>query len=380
MGFVIIILALIATAFMLSYFFPWAVCKLVGIFIKPVGKIARKAGKVFLAVAVSCFIFGLGFGWRLLKVRHVDIFFDDLPEAFDGYKIAQLSDLHLGTYSRSHGFIAREVRRTMAEQPDLIVFTGDIVNFMPKELRSFTDILSGLHAPDGVWSIMGNHDYVMYNDKLTAAQRAHCIQEIQDMERSMGWHLMLNENIILRRARNYISQSSSHAATSPATPSSNSSNAASNFTNEGAQAVPQSCVDSIALIGVEHQGRKAPYPRRADLPKALSGLPDGIFKILLSHDPTFWDSTVLPYTDIDLTLSGHTHAFQFRLWNFSPCRLRFKRWAGLYTAPNTSSREANSRATEADDRKLFISTGSGGNVPFRFGSWPEIDIITLHRR
>jgi predicted MPP superfamily phosphohydrolase len=280
----------------------------------------------------------------------------------------------------------------MEEHPDLIVFTGDIVNFMPKELRSFTDILSGLHAPDGVWSIMGNHDYVMYNDKLTAAQRAHCIQEIQDMELSMGWHLMLNESIILRRAR---SQSSSPAATSPsstnpsatnpaststATPSSNSPNAASNSTNEGAQTVPQSCVDSIALIGVEHQGRRAPYPRRADLPKALSGLPDGIFKILLSHDPTFWDSTVLPYTDINLTLSGHTHAFQFRLWNFSPCRLRFKRWAGLYTAPDTSSKEVNSRASEADDRKLFISTGSGGNVPFRFGSWPEVDIITLHRR
>jgi predicted MPP superfamily phosphohydrolase len=359
MGFVIIILALIATAFMLSYFVPWAVCKLVGIFIKPVGKIARKAGKVFLAVAVSCFIFGLGFGWRLLKVRHVDIFFDDLPEAFDGYKIAQLSDLHLGTYSHSHGFISHEVSRTMAEHPDLIVFTGDIVNFMPSELRSFTDILSGLHAPDGVWSIMGNHDYVMYNDKLTAAQRARCIQEIQDMERSMGWHLMLNENIILRRASNHGSQSSVPADTTIAS---------------------QSCMDSIALIGVEHQGRRAPYPQRADLSKALSGLPDGIFKILLSHDPTFWDSTVLPRTDIDLTLSGHTHAFQFRLWNFSPCRLRFKRWAGLYTAPDASSKETSSGTAKTDDRKLFISTGSGGNVPFRFGSWPEIDIITLHRR
>ncbi|MDD7455540.1 MAG: metallophosphoesterase [Bacteroidales bacterium] len=161
MTFIFVIFALIATAFSASYFLPWAVSKLVGIFIKPVGKHARKVGKLFFIGAFCCFIFGLGFGWRLITVRHVDIFFDDLPVTFDGYKIAQLSDLHLGTYHFSHKAIAREVRKTLAEQPDIIVFTGDIVNLMPSELRSFTEILSGLHAPDGVWSIMGNHDYVV---------------------------------------------------------------------------------------------------------------------------------------------------------------------------------------------------------------------------
>lgn len=342
MIFAIMILALIAAAFALSYLLPWALCRLVGIFIRPVGRNSRKVGMAFLACAAACFVFGLAFGWRIVTVRHVDISFDNLPEDFDGYKIAQLSDLHLGTYSHSHKTIAREVRRTLEEKPDLIVFTGDIVNFMPAEMRSFTEILSELNAPDGVWSIMGNHDYVMYNERLTAAQRASCIQEIQDMERAMGWNLMLNQNTLIKHGG-----------------------------------------DSIALIGVENQGNRLPYPRRAELPKALSGLPDGIFKILLSHDPTFWDSAVLPQTDIDLTLSGHTHAWQFRLWNFSPCRLMFRRWAGLYTAPEPASNLSTNAAAKIamePGRKLFISTGSGGNIPFRFGSWPEICIITLHRR
>ena len=351
MTFIFVIFALVATAFSVSYFLPLAVSKLIGIFIKPVGKHARRIGKVFFVGAVCCFIFGLAFGWRLVTVRHVDIFFDDLPEAFDGYKIAQLSDLHLGTYRFSHKTIAREVRKTMAEQPDIIVFTGDIVNFMPSELRPFTEILSGLRAPDGVWSIMGNHDYVMYNDRLTASQRARCIQEIQDMERSMGWRLLLNENAVIRHGK-----------------------------------------DSIALIGVENQGRRYPYPQRANLPKALSGVPDGMFKILLSHDPTFWESTVLPQKDIDLTLSGHTHAWQFRLWGISPSMLIFRQWAGLYTAPSalapaaalsvpaSSAPNTAPNAAHAVIQKLFVSTGSGGNIPFRFGSWPEIDILTLRRR
>lgn len=351
MTFIFVIFALVATAFSASYFLPLAVSKLIGIFIKPVGKHARRIGKVFFVGAVCCFIFGLAFGWRLVTVRHVDIFFDDLPEAFDGYIIAQLSDLHLGTYRFSHKTIAREVRKTMAEQPDIIVFTGDIVNYMPSELRPFTEILSGLHAPDGVWSIMGNHDYVMYNDRLTASQRARCIQEIQDMERSMGWRLLLNENAVVRHGK-----------------------------------------DSIALIGVENQGRRYPYPQRANLPKALSGVPDGMFKILLSHDPTFWESTVLPQKDIDLTLSGHTHAWQFRLWGISPSMLIFRQWAGLYTAPSalapaaalsvpaSSAPNTAPNAAHAVIQKLFVSTGSGGNIPFRFGSWPEIDILTLRRR
>ena len=158
---------------------------------------------------------------------------------------------------------------------------------------------------------------------------------VQDMERSMGWRLLLNENAVIRHSK-----------------------------------------DSIALIGVENQGRRYPYPQRANLPKALSGVPDGMFKILLSHDPTFWESTVLPQKDIDLTLSGHTHAWQFRLWGISPSMLIFRQWAGLYTAPSALA----PAAAHAVIQKLFVSTGSGGNIPFRFGSWPEIDILTLRRR
>jgi predicted MPP superfamily phosphohydrolase len=117
-----------------------------------------------------------------------------------------------------------------------------------------------------------------------------------------------------------------------------------------------------------------------------------MFKILLSHDPTFWESTVLPQKDIDLTLSGHTHAWQFRLWGISPSMLIFRQWAGLYTAPSalapaaalsvpaSSAPNTAPNAAHAVIQKLFVSTGSGGNIPFRFGSWPEIDILTLRRR
>ena len=122
--------------------------------------------------------------------------------------------------------------------------------------------------------------------------------------------------------------------------------------------------DSIALIGVENDGLP-PFPERGDLMKAQKGLPDGIFKILMSHDPTHWHRKVLPDTDIDLTLSGHTHAMQLKIGNFSPSMFVYPEWGGLYTD---------------GARLLYVSTGTGGNIAFRWGAWPEIDVITLKKR
>ena len=143
------------------------------------------------------------------------------------------------------------------------------------------------------------------------------------MERSAGMDLLLNENRIIRHG-----------------------------------------CDSIALIGVENDGRP-PFPERGDLTKAQTGLPSGIFKVLMSHDPTHWRRKVLPDTDIDLTLSGHTHAMQFRIGNFSPSMFLYHEWGGLYSE---------------GERRLFVSTGTGGNIAYRWGAWPEIDVLVLRRK
>ncbi|MCQ2147964.1 MAG: metallophosphoesterase [Bacteroidales bacterium] len=268
-------------------------------------------------------LFGLSFGWKLVTVREVALSFEDLPEAFEGYKIVQISDWHLGTYDRSKETIEKEVQKANALNPDAIVFTGDIVNGDPEELEAFIPILSKLSAKDGVFSVMGNHDYCMYGSARGEAAIKASIGKIQDMERSMGWRLLLNENEVITRGN-----------------------------------------DSLAIVGVENDGTP-PFPQNGDLVKAQEDLEEGTFKVLLSHDPTHWKRKVLPETDIQLTLSGHTHAMQFRLWGISPSRIGYNEWAGLY---------------RSGERKLFVCTGSGGNVPFRFGAWPEIVCITLHRK
>ena len=300
----------------------WGLGKFAGMFIPAAAAIGKWVGVIAAACLMLLYFFGFLFGWKTVKVRRVDLPFKNLPAGFDGYRIAQVSDWHLGTYSKNHATIEKEVRKLMAEKPDLIVFTGDIVNYEPSELRPFIELLSTLDAPDGVWSIMGNHDYCMYYLGNTPEIQARHISELQELERSMGWKMLLNEHIVI-----------DHAG------------------------------DSLALIGVENDG-EPPFPQYSDLPKALSGLPDGIFKILLSHDPTHWRREVLPRTDIDLMLAGHTHAWQFRIGKLSPAMFTFKEWGGLY---------------EEGERKLFVSTGSGGNIRFRFGAWPEIDILTLRK-
>lgn len=278
-----------------------------------------------LVALVTCAAFAYGFvrGWKDVRIRETAIVSEELPAAFDGYRIVQLSDLHVGTFGSDTAHLQRIVDAVLQADPDLIVFTGDLVNSSPDELTPFMETLSRLHARDGVYSVLGNHDYCTYRHYDSPDGAARSLTELKSRERALGWDLLLNESRIVRRG-----------------------------------------TDSIALIGVENSGRP-PFPSRGDLPRALSGVPDGTFKILLSHDPTHWRREVLPRTDIQLTLSGHTHAMQLKIGSFTPARWSYPEWGGTY---------------REDNQTLYVSLGAGGTVPFRFGAWPEINLLTLHRK
>lgn len=286
---------------------------------------ARCSDTIALSIAAAAallFLYGFLFGWKRITVKELEITSPRLPAAFDGYRIAHISDLHLGTYGGDTTFVSRFVEQVNALRPDIILFTGDLVNTSAGEIAPHAGVLSRLAAPDGVAAVLGNHDYCEYGLYDTRDGAIRQRDMLMESEKAMGWRLLRDGNTILRRG-----------------------------------------ADSIALIGVENTGRP-PFPARGNLHRAMQELPEGIFKILMTHDPSHWRREVLPATDIDLTLSGHTHAVQLRIGNFSPAQWVYPEWGGLYTEQG---------------RMLHVSVGTGGTVPFRLGAWPEIDIITLRR-
>lgn len=268
-------------------------------------------------------VYGITYGWRNITIEKLDLSFNSLPKEFDGYKIVQLSDQHIGTYDLAPETVTKIVNQVNSLHPDLIVFTGDIVNSSPEELDRYIDVLSDLKATDGVISILGNHDYCLYrNYENSDDNPAKSLERVEAKEKAMGWQLLLNESRIIKRGEN-----------------------------------------EIAVIGVENSGGKN-FIDRSDLRKALNNIPEDDFKILLSHDPSHWRREVLPNTNVNLTLSGHTHAMQFKLGNFSPSKWTYKEWGGLYNE---------------NGRMLHVNTGTGGNIAFRFGAYPQITLITLRK-
>lgn len=302
-----------------------------------------KVGLIIALLLAAAMVCGYAFGWKHLVTKEVTISCADrLPAAFKGYRIAQISDLHIGTFKNDTAHVRRIVESVNALHPDLIVFTGDLVNFSPDEIKPFQDILSRLSAPDGVVAILGNHDYCLYApDHSPAASRANT-EAVCRIEKEMGWHLLRNESLAISR---------------PINPPSANPGAVN-----GASTAQDAPAALLYIIGVENIS-KPPFPSRGDLGKALAGVPTEVFKILLSHDPSHWRREVIGQpSHIDLTLSGHTHAMQLSILGLSPSRLFFKEWGGHY-------REGS--------RHLFVCTGTGGNVPFRLGAWPQISLITL---
>jgi hypothetical protein len=289
---------------------------------QPALGIGNGTGIAVGAVVSVAMLYGLLFGWKQLTVRNIDLAFDDLPEAFNGYRVAQLSDMHVGSYGTSPAFLEKVVQRVHDEQPDLIVFTGDLINTTPDEIPPFEHVLAQLHAKDGVLAVLGNHDYCLYGVGPRPTDPQDGAKQVVEAERRMGWQVLLNEHRLVRRGN-----------------------------------------DSIAIVGVENTG-KPPFPEIGDLRGAMAGLSDSTFRILLSHDPSHWRMEVLPATTIPLTLSGHTHAAQFKIGAWSPSRWLYPEWSGLY---------------EEGKQRLYVSEGIGGTIRFRFGATPEIIVLTLHQ-
>lgn len=262
-----------------------------------------------------------------IDVREVDVVIPDLPEAFDGYAIAQISDLHIGTFGSDTSFVAKVVNRVNGLDADVIAFTGDIVNRKTTELVPFVKTLAQLHARDGVYSILGNHDYGDYYTWSSPAEKQRNMSDLIRYQNEMGWRMLNNEADFIYR--------------------------------QG---------DSIAIVGVENVG-DPPFNTYGDLDLAYPALDDVVTKVLLSHNPAHWNDDIKdsPDKNIALTLSGHTHAMQVSAFGLSPAAWRYPTWGGLYS--------------DEDGHQLYVNIGLGEvGVPARIGATPEITLITLRRK
>ena len=288
-------------------------------FITRVGIIT--AGIPFIAIA-----YGIGWGRFNLTVRNVKLQFKNLPKKFNGLKIIQISDFHIGSLLNHPSFVEEIVDKVNSLNPDLLLFTGDFVNNVSEEMDKFLSVMSKFKSKFGKYSIFGNHDYGEYVPWKSEDERLANLERLKLLEKKIGFDLLLNENRKIKIDD-----------------------------------------EEIELIGVENWGLP-PFPQYGDLNKAMRNVEPNSFKILMSHDPTQWDAQVLGFTNIDLTLSGHTHGAQFGIeipgWRWSPVNLRYKRWGGLYTEEN---------------QHLYVNTGIGFiGFPGRVGMPPEITVIELN--
>lgn len=267
------------------------------------------------------FAFGFIEGWKRLELKHITFTSPDLPPYFDGYRLVQITDFHLGSFPPGNDFVQKVVDATNNEEPDMILFTGDLVNNQASEVEPYLDTLGQLHASDGIYSIWGNHDYCEYGNNHSIGALKRNRRMLYAYQESLGWHQLMNEHHVV-----------SHG------------------------------MASIAVIGVENPGQP-PFTNRSNLKKAMKGLNPDMFKILLSHDPHHWRREVVG-KKIQLTLAGHTHAGQLKIGKWTPARMAFKEWGGAY---------------RIGEQMLYVSSGIGGSFPFRLGAWPELTVITLKR-
>ncbi|HTN07685.1 metallophosphoesterase [Agriterribacter sp.] len=300
-------------------------------------------GESFKAAGISRSVFmswlGLAVGGGLMttmmlgfankyryQLKKVKLNFPNLPDAFKGLKVIHISDVHSGSFTDKKA-VEHGVQMIMDQQADLILFTGDLVNDQASEMNAYTEIFARLQAPMGVFSTLGNHDYGDYKKWSSKEEKIQNLERLKQLQSGMGWRLLMNEHVVLEK--------------------------------QGQQ---------IALLGIENWGAKANFPRYGKLHEAYAGTEKYPFKILMSHDPSHWDAQVRPeYSDIDLTLSGHTHGMQFGVelpgFKWSPVQYIYKQWAGLY---------------EQAQQKLYINRGFGFiGYPGRVGILPEITLIEL---
>ena len=279
-------------------------------------------------IPFSSLLYGMYQGRYNYRVLKYTLTYPSLPDSFDGFQITQISDLHCGSFDHPEK-VAYGMELINQQKSDLLLFTGDLVNNKSSEARPWVDLVANIEAPYGKFSVLGNHDYGDYSSWESEAAKQKNMEEMYQTHKDMGFDLLLNES-------RYIEKNG----------------------------------EKIALVGVENWGAGR-FKKAGDLEKSIAQIQPEDFKILLSHDPSHWEAEVLPHSyPFHLTLSGHTHGFQFGIeipgWiKWSPIQWRYKHWAGIY---------------EEKEQKLNVNRGFGYLAyPGRVGIWPEITVITLKK-
>lgn len=292
--------------------------------------ISRSAFLSWMGLAVGGGLFGTlmyGFGNKYrYQINRIKLAYPNLPAAFKGLRIVHISDIHSGSFMDKKA-VESGVQKILEQKPDIILFTGDLVNDRASEMNDYMDVFNKLKAPMGVYSTLGNHDYGDYVAWDSPEAKRENLERLKQIQQELGWRLLMNEHVVLEKDN-----------------------------------------DRIALLGIENWSGKANFGRYGKMNLAYPGTEQYPFKILMSHDPSHWDAEVRQqYPDIDLMLAGHTHGMQFGLefpgFKWSPVQYMYKQWAGLY---------------EAGNQKLYVNRGYGFiGYPGRVGILPEITVIDL---
>ena len=286
-------------------------------------KKAFTTGLLALFIPPLVMAYGAWIGRERPQLKEVELRLENLPESFDGYRLVQISDIHARSYANRQKSLQRIVGIINNQNPDLIAFTGDIITLDASELESIKEILKELKAKDGIVAVVGNHDYGIYSDPAHKRPYGEILSDVIKEEKTMGWNVLMDENMKISRNQ-----------------------------------------DSIAVVGVQNTSPSRHFPSKGNLNKASVGT-EGMFRILLTHDPLHWEAEILG-KDYPLTLSGHTHAMQFSLLGWCPSRYIFKQYCGLYSE---------------GQQHLYVNIGLGETIlPFRIGTPPEITLITLRCR
>lgn len=316
----------------LSRFVTWLIDKLIILFDKnsqPISLEERrgflvKMGLALAAIPFASMLYGITFGKYNYKVKKVSLSFPNLDKEFDGYKIIHISDIHAGSFD-SKTSVSTGIDLINQQNPDLVLFTGDLVNDRADEIDEYIEVFRGIKSKDGIYSVTGNHDYGLYHNWESKEAQSENFTRLLQKHGELGFEILMNENRQIRRGEGYFN-----------------------------------------LVGIENWGLP-PFPQKGDLNEALKGV-DEKFTLLLSHDPSHWDAETIHHENhIDLTLAGHTHGMQFGIEipgvRWSPVKYKYPRWAGLY---------------QEGKKFLYVNRGFGFlGLPGRVGIWPEITVIEL---
>lgn len=290
-------------------------------------KFITQLGLVLAAIPFTSILYGMAKGRFNFRITNENLSFPNLPEAFNGFKVVHISDIHIGSFLGHENQVKKAIELVNEQNPDIILFTGDLVNNFAEELSGWIPILSDLRAKYGKFSILGNHDYGDYFEWPNKAEKEQNLTNLKQAHKELGFKLLLNESMQIELNNS-----------------------------------------KIGLIGVENWGLP-PFPQYGNLKVAMNGSSELPFNILMSHDPSHWDAEVIDKTNIDLTLSGHTHGMQFGIEignvKWSPVKYKYPRWGGLYKENN---------------QYLYVNRGFGYiGFPGRVGMPPEITVIELQK-